>query len=205
MKRVRPTNILIVTGSPRKNANSDALGEEIRKAAEEAGAQAKRIALRDYVITGCVGCEQCRRDKACTRLMDGMQLIYPEVERAAGLVLVCPAHNYNVTVPMKAFIDRLYCYYDFTDTRPRNYSSRLAGAGRLGAAMAVCEQTDPRDMGMTLDAMTMPIEPHGYEVTASIPVLGHFGPGAVRDDSKAMDAARRLGADMAKRLTAREK
>lgn len=200
MKKIQPKSILIVTGSPRKNGNSDTLARRVREGAEAQGAQVKLLALRDYVITGCVGCEKCRADKTCTRLMDGMQLIYPEVERAAGLILCCPAHNYNVTVPMKAFIDRLYCYYDFADTSPRSYSSRLAGQRRLAAAMAVCEQTDPRDMGMTLEAMTMPMEPHGYEITASIPVLGHFRAGAVKDDSRAMDAALRLGGDMAARL-----
>ena len=45
--------------------------------------------------------------------MDGMSLLYPKIIDARGLVLVSPTHNYNITAIMKAFIDRLYCFYNF--------------------------------------------------------------------------------------------
>lgn len=52
-----------------------------------------------------------------------MNLLYPKIEEAKGMVLGSPTYNYNVTSLMKTFIDRLYPYYNFTDDRPRGYSA----------------------------------------------------------------------------------
>ncbi|THB63256.1 MAG: flavodoxin family protein, partial [Desulfovibrio sp.] len=127
------TKILGVGGSPRSGGNSDVLLQNILAGAVEAGVETEAVHLRNYHFSSCIGCERCRKDKACTGLNDGMQLLYPKVEAARGLVLVSPTHQYNVTAIMKAFIDRLYAYYDFTDDRPRGYSSRLAGKDRQAA------------------------------------------------------------------------
>jgi multimeric flavodoxin WrbA len=43
-----------------------------------------------------------------------MGLLCPEIEESKALILGSPTYNYNVTDPMKAFIDRLYPYYNFT-------------------------------------------------------------------------------------------
>lgn len=101
---------------------------------------------------------------------------------------------------MKLFIDRLYQYYDFTDERPRGYTSRLAGQARHAAVCAVCEQVDPNDMGATLEMLRRPLEPLGYAIAGELPVLGHFDKGAVAKDSMALDKARALGEALAQAL-----
>lgn len=93
-----------------------------------------------------------------------MSLIYPGILESQGLILVSPTHNYNVTAWMKAIIDRLYCFYNFDDKRPRGWSSRLAGQGRKAVLAAICEQKNKDDMGFTLDAMRLPLEALGYEI-----------------------------------------
>lgn len=191
------TRVLGVGGSPRRAGNSDVLLESILKGVAESSVNTRKVHLRDFYYQPCIGCEKCRKDKMCTGLNDGMTLIYPEVYCSLGLVLVSPTHNYNITAWMKAFIDRLYCFYDFEDTRPRAWSNRLAGQGRKAVLAAVAEQTDEYDMGFTLEAMRRPVEALGYKIVGELPVLGIFDRGKVRQEEEVLNAASKLGRELA--------
>jgi len=191
-----------IGGSPRKGGNSDVLLKTILKSATDRGLNTESVHLRDYQFQPCIGCEGCRKAKACVGLNDGMQLLYPRIVSSRGLVLVSPTHHYNVTAWMKAFIDRLYCFYDFEDTVPRAWRSRLAGQGRKAVIAAVCEQADAADMGFTLDAMRLPLEALGYDVVDTLTVLRVFHRGKVADDPAAMAGAASLGAALADALAA---
>lgn len=194
--------ILGVEGSPRSRGNSHKMLEAVLAGAQDAGQDCLGAHLRDYRYEPCVGCEQCRKDKACTRFQDGMSLLYPRIEEAKGLVLVSPVHNYNITAWMKAFIDRLYCYYDFENTRPRAWSSRLAGQGRKAVIAAIAEQADEKDMGFALDAMRLPLEAMGFEVVAALPVLRLFDRGIIAKDQTLIDRAYATGKQLAESLPA---
>ncbi|TVM30526.1 flavodoxin family protein [Oceanidesulfovibrio marinus] len=193
-------DILGVSGTPRRNGNSDAMAEAVLAAAEAQGMATRMVRLRDYDFGPCVGCERCRKDKACTRLMDGMQLIYPLLQKARGLVLVSPVHTYNISALMKAFIDRLYCYYDFEDGVPRAWSSRLAGQGRKAVLACVAEQLEQENLGVAMEAMRMPLASHDYEIVGELPVLGLFRAGAVRSHEEALERCATLGRELAKAL-----
>jgi len=110
--------VLGIGGSPRKGGNTDVLLETILKGARETRTVARAVHLRDVQFQPCIGCEKCRKDRICTGLHDGMSLLYPPIQESRGLVLVSPTHNYNVTAWIKAFIDRLYCFYIFENDRP---------------------------------------------------------------------------------------
>jgi len=117
------------------------------------------------------------------------------------MVLACPTHNYNVTAWMKAFIDRLYCFYNFEDTRPRAWSSRLANQNRKAAIVAVCEQKDKKDMGFTLEAMRLPLEALGYEIVGELAVFRIFDRGAVRNEEATLQDASDLGKKLTETIT----
>lgn len=186
-------SILGIGGSPRKGGNTDILAGQILDAARNGGARTEQLRLPDLKFTPCVGCEACRRDGLCTRFSDDMMDLYPKIIEAKGLVLVSPVHNYNVTAWMKAFIDRLYCLYNFNDNRPNGWSSSLAGQGRKAVIAAVCEQEDKKDMGFTLEAMRLPLEALGYEIVGELPVLRIFDAGKVAEVPEVIAEARRLG------------
>ena len=192
--------VLGIGGSPRKGGNSDVLLQYIIKGVTEAKMDAVSLHLRDFHYQGCIGCEMCRKDKICTRLNDGMSLIYPEIIESQGLVLVCPTHNYNVTAWMKAFIDRLYCFYDFDNNRPRGWSSRLAGQGRKAVLAAICEQENTEDMGFTLDAMRLPLKALGFDIIGELPVFRIFDKAKVKQEKLILDKAIKLGLDLAKSI-----
>ncbi len=189
--------ILGIAGSPRKGGNSDILLEYILRGAEKEGAEIYAAYLRDYQFQSCIGCEICRRDGICTGLDDDMQLLYPVIKRSQGLVLVSPTHHYNITAKMKAFIDRLYCFYVFTPERPGAWHSKLAAKGRKAVPAAVCEQNDMKDMGFTLEAMRLPLEALGYQVMGEMAVTGMFDKGKVRGKPEMLVEAESLGKALA--------
>ncbi len=189
--------ILGVSGSPRRGGNSDLLLENILKGTR---ADSDTLYLSDIDFSPCVGCEQCRKDKICTRFEDALTPFYRAIQEANGLVLVSPVHNYNITAWMKAFIDRLYCFYDFDDERPRGWSCRLAGQGRSAALAIVAEQLKEEDLGVAMEAMRMPIKAFGYQIAGELQVLGKFEAGIVGKDPDVLEQAAELGGKLAEIL-----
>jgi multimeric flavodoxin WrbA len=192
--------VVLVSGSPRAKGNTDTLLREIGRALEAAGLTTVFLALRDYAIHSCIGCERCRKDKTCTAFYDGMHLLYPLIEESKGLVLGSPTYNYNITPEMKCFIDRLYPYFDFASERPGPYSSRLAGEGRRLLTVGVCEQNDIADMAHTLPAMRDPFRAMGYTLVEELAVTGHFPKDSVAKDREALSRATRAGGALAAAL-----
>lgn len=190
--------ILGVSGSPRKNGNSDILLKNIISGVSRENVPSTALHLRNIQFQGCIGCEKCRKDKICTGLIDGMSLIYKDIAASKGLILISPSHNYNMTSWMKAFIDRLYCFYNFDNDRPRSWTSQFSYQNRKAVIAAVCEQKNKADMGFTLEAMKKPIQALGYEIVGELSVYGIFEKGGVKEDIDAMEKAIDLGLRLAK-------
>jgi multimeric flavodoxin WrbA len=200
-KILQPENkVLGVAGSPRKNGNSDVLLRQVLKGVSQENIECTSVQLRDIQFQGCIGCEKCRKDKICTGLNDGMSLTYGRIIASKGLVLVSPTHNYNITSWMKAFIDRLYCFYNFENSRPRAWSSQLAGQGRKAVLVAVCEQENKKNMGFTLEAMRIPLEALGYEIIGEQAIFKIFDKAKVKEDNESMEKAFALGRNLASSL-----
>jgi multimeric flavodoxin WrbA len=189
--------VLGIGASPRKNGNSDVLLKYVLKGVRKQGVSVEKVHLRDYQYQPCIGCEKCRKDKICSGLKDGMHLIYPHVLGSRGLALVCPTHNYNITAWMKAFIDRLYCFFEFNTHRPRGWSSHFEGQKRKAVLIAVCEQVDKKDMGFTLEAMRLPVKALGYDIVGELPVFGMFDRGIVKEYENVLFEAHQLGKKLA--------
>lgn len=194
--------IVGIGGSTRKGGNSDTLLKHALTGVQRCGLPVTAVHLRELQYQPCIGCERCRKDKICTGHTDGMSVIYPAVLKSQGLILVSPTHNYNVTAWVKAFIDRLYCFYEFDTPRPGKWSSRLAGQGRKAAVIGIWEQEPKGDMGYTLDAMSRPLEDLGYDVIRELPVYGVFAKGKVKEKRKVLEQATDLGEKLAKALDA---
>ncbi|MHC4277839.1 MAG: flavodoxin family protein [Planctomycetota bacterium] len=191
-----------IGGSPRKGGNSDILMKRFLKGAGDEGIATEEIQLRDYQFQPCNGCERCRKDKRCTGLQDGMQLIYPKIREASGMVLISPIYSYNVTALMKSFIDRLYCFYNFADERPGYWSSQLAEQGRKAIIAVVGEQASREEGGMdlTLETLHRSIKALGYEVIGELPVLGVFHKGKIKKYPEELEKAEQLGKLLAKSI-----
>lgn len=83
-------NIVVITGSPRKNGNSFAMTESFIKAAEAKGHTVTRFDAAMMNIGGCHACATCySTGKACT-FDDDFNTIAPAILDADAVVFTMP-------------------------------------------------------------------------------------------------------------------
>lgn len=97
--------VLILSGSPRKNGNSDLLCNEFAKGAEEAGNTVEIIRVAEKNIGYCKACYACRNTGECI-IKDDMSEIMQKIIDCNVLVLASPVYFYSVDAQLKAVIDR---------------------------------------------------------------------------------------------------
>jgi len=99
-----------ISGSPRREGNTEILLKEVLRGAEEAGAETRLFILSRMNISPCRHCDGCLAEGKCV-VKDDMWLIYPEIESLDALVLASPIHFYGVTAQAKAMIDRCQAFW----------------------------------------------------------------------------------------------
>ena len=110
-------NILILTGSPRKNGNSDMLAEAFARGAR-AGGHAVSIFNTTKNMGGCKACDTCwSKGQACS-FTDSFTELEPLLEQADALVFATPVYWFGFSAQLKAAIDRLYAYVSPNVQRP---------------------------------------------------------------------------------------
>ncbi len=97
--------ILILSTSPRRNSNSEALAQAFAKGAGESGHEVELISLRGKELRFCQGCFACQKSGKCV-IRDDMQEIVPKMEQADVLVFASPIYYYEMSGQMKTLLDR---------------------------------------------------------------------------------------------------
>lgn len=98
--------VLIISTSPRKNSNSEALAEAFAKGAQEAGHETELISLREKNISFCRGCFVCQEKLRCV-IHDDADLICQKALKADILVFATPIYYYEMSGQLKTLLDRL--------------------------------------------------------------------------------------------------
>lgn len=96
--------VLILSGSPRKNGNSDILCEAFMKGALEAGNEVQKIRVAEKNIGYCRACYACKAGTCI--LNDDMAEILQKMIDADVIVLASPVYFYSIDAQLKALIDR---------------------------------------------------------------------------------------------------
>lgn len=97
--------VLGIYGSPRQGGNSDFLLDKVLEGAGSAGAEIKRIYIRDLKISGCLECGGCDKTGECV-IPDDMDKVYPILREAEVIVLSSPIFFYGIPSQAKALVDR---------------------------------------------------------------------------------------------------
>lgn len=97
--------VLILSGSPRKNGNSDILCNEFMRGAIDAGNGVEKIRVAEKKIGYCLGCYACRNTGICA-INDDMADILQKMIDADVIVLASPVYFYSIDAQLKTLIDR---------------------------------------------------------------------------------------------------
>ena len=110
--------ILIVSASPRKNSNSEALALAFAAGAREAGHEVEFVSLRGKTVNFCRGCFVCQEKQRCV-IRDDADAICQQALTADALVFATPIYYYEMSGQLKTLLDRLNPLfpsdYAFTD------------------------------------------------------------------------------------------
>jgi multimeric flavodoxin WrbA len=98
-------SVLIISTSPRKGGNSDALAEEFARGEREAGNQVEKIELYDKTIGFCKGCLACQKTLRCV-IHDDADTIAQKMLTADVIVFATPIYYYEMCGQMKTMLDR---------------------------------------------------------------------------------------------------
>lgn len=97
--------VLILSGSPRKNGNSDLLCDEFARGAIEAGHEVEKIRVAEKKISYCRACYACRGTGVCA-IKDDMAEVLQKMIDCDVMVLASPVYFYSIDAQLKAVIDR---------------------------------------------------------------------------------------------------
>lgn len=141
-ERGKNLKVLVLTGSPRRNGNSNTLADRFVQGAKEAGHEVTRFDSAFGNITPCTACNACGMNGECV-LKDDFRSLCPTLLEAEVVAFATPMYYFGVSAQLKTVIDRFY-----------SVSSRLHGGKRAVLMMTYANSA-------TSEAM--PIRSH-YEV-----------------------------------------
>ena len=99
--------ILVLTGSPRKNGNSNTLADSFIKGATEAGHEVVRFDSAFKNVHPCIACNSCGMDGPCV-FKDDFEFVRDNIVTADTVVFATPMYYFGIYAQLKAVIDRFY-------------------------------------------------------------------------------------------------
>lgn len=109
-----PKNILILSGSPKKNGNTAALAEWFTEGAVSRGARVELIhtAFLQYKFLGCTSCRSCQKQEAYECVIeDDANLALRKMATADVIVMATPLYFFAPSAQLKVLIDRMFSLY----------------------------------------------------------------------------------------------
>lgn len=196
--------VLGIIGSRRKTGNTAILVEAALEAIRLSGIDTKTVFLSDYNFNGCCGCEGCKNTFECV-IDDDMKNLYHDMIEADAIVIGSPTYFYNISSSVKAFFERCYSFEIFAEDDRSVWMSVNEVLGiKYAVTIAVCEQNNAEDMGMTSQAMRLPLLALGYRVVDTVEALKLFKKGEAYKNNKAIMQAKIAGEKLAKTLVLRK-
>ncbi len=192
--------IIAIVGSGRKKGNTDILVDKTIAALNSEEMEVEKFYLSDLDFSPCIACEACSKTCKCV-LKDDMQILYEKMNNSHGLILASPTYFYNVSALTKKFMDRLYAYDIFDkDNRSVWLSPNEVFGLKYSVTIAVCEQEDVSDMGVTSDVMVKTLTAVGYRTVSAVKALHAFKKGDVKKQEEILLEAENAGIKLAKTI-----
>ncbi len=101
-------NILVITGSARKNGNSEALADAFIRGAGVSGNKVVKLSVHNKKIAPCLDCRYCCRNEGRCVQRDDMEGVFAALAEADMAVIASPVYFYGFPAQLKCLFDRLY-------------------------------------------------------------------------------------------------
>ncbi len=97
--------VLGISGSPHRHGNTETLLDSFLDGAREAGAEVKKVVLKDLAYTPCKGCNVCHKTGECIVRDDVIPFI-DKILAADCVAVASPIYSMGITAELKGLIDR---------------------------------------------------------------------------------------------------
>ena len=148
-------NIVILSGSPRKNGNTDKMVAAFVDGAESSGKSVVLFRVADMKISGCLGCNHCFMETGTCVQKDDMIQILDSIKQADALVLASPVYFWGVTAQLKLAIDRTYALLR-AEASIKRAALLLTCGSRIGATQlmfeTMCEYSGWENSGVIIES-----------------------------------------------------
>lgn len=104
-------NVLVITGSPRVDGNSDRLADAFIDGAVSAENNIVRFDAGRMNIGPCKACGECFAKGGACAVSNGFNTIAPEIAKSDVIVFVTPLYWFSFTSQIKNVIDKMYSFY----------------------------------------------------------------------------------------------
>ncbi len=162
--------IMVLTGSARRDGNSNRMA---RAFADAAGAKAHEVKVIDTAalkLNFCHACQTCYKTGKPCSFDDDFNTIADDILAADALVFSCPVYWYSVPSQIKAVMDKMFSFV---------IGEKAEFFGKECALICCCEEEDPT----ILDGVRIPFERtaalNKWTVAGEVLVLGVFSVGDI--------------------------
>lgn len=106
-KNNKAMDIVVLTGSPRRNGNSAYLAEQFIKGAREKGHNVFRFDCAMHNVQPCRACNACGMDGPCV-IDDDFETVRQRIIDADMVVFATPMYYFGMSAQIKRVVDRFY-------------------------------------------------------------------------------------------------
>jgi multimeric flavodoxin WrbA len=108
--------IMVLSGSPRRNGNTNTVTGWFAEGAREAGAEVEVVDVTKLKSThhGCIGCLGCQKsEKHECVVKDEVQPVLARIPSADVVVFATPTYFFGPSAQLKSMLDRMYSLIKF--------------------------------------------------------------------------------------------
>lgn len=175
-----------ISGSPRKNGNTEIITRHTLKAIEEEGLDTELISLAGLDIRPCTACMVCSNRETCP-IKDDLLPIYAKMKEADAIIISSPVYYGSATALIRGLMERAGF---IAAHNGRQFE------GKVGGSLAIARRSSQY---FTEAQMTFWFHTLGFFMPGSIHPNIAFGreKGDVENDEEGMNTAWRFGKNIA--------
>ena len=177
---IKKMKIVVLTGSPRKNGNTNYMADRFIAGATEAGHEVFRFDCARSNVSGCIGCNHCNMNGPCV-YNDDFSNLSPKLIEADLVAFVSPMYYFGFSSQIKRVIDRFYAI-----------NGQIKGASKKAVfMMAYADTSNTEAEAMTSHYKTL-IKYLGWKDAGMVIAPGIWTAGSIKN-SKYAEEAYKLG------------